>query len=173
MALGKLAFHLLKRPAKPSKRVLGDADASVGDGERDAMVASSSAHSDTAAVRRKLHRIGEQIECDLFERAAVGAQLEFGRYARRQLQLLVLRARRDNPHGFAEQSIETEILEIKPDAPGLDLRHVENIVDDLKQILAAAADIAAVFMIFFGTKGAEHSRFHDFGKADDGIERRA
>ena len=122
------------------------------------MVASSSAHGDAAARRRKLHRIGEQIERDLLERAAVGAQLQFGRYASRQLQLLVLRARSNNAHGFVEQRIEAEILKIEPDAAGFDLRHVENVVDDLKQILPAAADIVAIFVIFFGTKRAEHAR---------------
>ena len=40
MALGKLAFDLLERPAELGQRVLGDADAGVGDGEHDAMVAS-------------------------------------------------------------------------------------------------------------------------------------
>ena len=100
-------------------------------------------------------------------------RLQFGRYASCQLQLLVLRACRDNAHGFVEQRIELEILEIEPDAAGLDLRHVENVVDDLKQILAAAADIAAIFMIFFGAERAEHAGFHDLGKSDDGVERRA
>ena len=50
MALGELAFHLLERPAELGERVLGDADAGVGDGEHDAVAGGASAHGDAAAL---------------------------------------------------------------------------------------------------------------------------
>ena len=82
-------------------------------------------------------------------------------------------ARGDHAHGFGEQRVEVEVLEIEADAAGFDLRHVEDVVDDLEQILPAAADVAAIFVIFLRAERAEHAGFHDFGEADDGVERRA
>ena len=93
--------------------------------------------------------LDKQIEHDLLERAAVGAQPELGRNLRDQLELLVLRARRDDAHGFGQQGIEVELLEIEADAAGLDLGHVENVVDDVEQILAAAADVACNIRCIF------------------------
>src|SRR5512137_2684795 len=71
MAFGELALHLLKRTPESGQGVLGNSDAGVGDGERNAMVGSSPAHRNTAAGRRKFHRIGEQVECNLLARAAM------------------------------------------------------------------------------------------------------
>ena len=73
----------------------------------------------------------------------------------------------------ASKRIEIEVLEVQPNAAGLDFRHVENVVDDVEQILSAAVDIAAIFVIFVGPERSEHARLHDLGKADDGVERRA
>ena len=87
--------------------------------------------------------------------------------------MFVLRARRDHALGFGQQRIEVELLEIEPDAAGLDLGHVENVVDDVEQVLPAAEDVAAIFAILVGAERAEHARLHDLGKPDDGIERRA
>ena len=60
-----------------------------------------------------------------------------------------------------KDAIELHVLGRKPDAAGLDLRHVENVVDDVEQILAAFADVAGIFLVFFGAERPEHRRFHD------------
>ena len=39
--------------------------------------------------------------------------------------------------------------------------------------MAAGQDVVAVFGVFFRTQRAEHAAAHDFGKSDDGVERRA
>ena len=96
-----------------------------------------------------------------------------GRYARGDVELLFLGTRGDHAHGFAEQRIEREVLEVETDAAGLDLRHVEDVVDDFEQILPAAADVAAVLVIFLRAERPEHVGFHDLGETDDGVERRA
>ena len=88
-------------------------------------------------------------------------------------ELLFLGARGDHAHGLTEQRIEREVLEVEADAAGLDLRHIEDVVDDLEQILPAAADVAAIFVIFLGTERPEHIGFHDLGESDDRVERRA
>jgi hypothetical protein len=66
-----------------------------------------------------------------------------------------------------------QFLKIEPQTARFDLRHIEDVVDDVEQIAAAVHDIAAIFVIFLRAQLAEHSRFHDLGKADDGVQRRA
>ncbi len=56
---------------------------------------------------------------------------------------------------------------------GLDLRHVENIVDDVEEMLAAIVDVAGVFIVLGRAERAEHLVLQDFRKAEDGVERRA
>src|SRR5476649_837070 len=82
-------------------------------------------------------------------------------------------ARRDHAHGLRHNALKRDVLEVELKPAGLDLRHVENVIDDVEQILPALADIAAIFAILVGAKIAEHARLHDFGKSDDCIERRA
>ena len=62
---------------------------------------------------------------------------------------------------------------IEADAAGFDLRHVEDVVDDVEQVLPALVDVAAVFLVLVGAERPEHPGFHDLGEADDGVERRA
>src|SRR5215212_2244271 len=60
-----------------------------------------------------------------------------------------------------------------PDAPGLDPRHVEDVVDDGEEVLAARADVAAVLGVFVRAQRAEDAALHHLREADDGVERRA
>ena len=107
------------------------------------------------------------------KRAAVGAQLQRGRYAGGEPRAAFPARARRRRAWRREQGVELEVLEIEADAAGLDLRHVEDVVDDVEQILPAAADVAAIFVVFLGAERAEHAGFHDLGEADDGVERRA
>src|SRR5581483_2023972 len=79
IALGELAFHLLERPAKLPQRVGRDADAAVGNRDEHVIAGAPAANSDATALGRELHRIGEEIERDLFERATISAQMQIGR----------------------------------------------------------------------------------------------
>src|ERR1700751_2053543 len=126
MALGELTFYLLERPAKPSEGILGNANAGIGDGKCDGIIGCSSSYCDAATCRREFYSVGKQIERNLLQRTTIGTQSELGRNARRDLQLLVLCPCANNAHGFVEQRVEVEVLEIKPDAASLDLRHVED-----------------------------------------------
>jgi hypothetical protein len=45
--------------------------------------------------------------------------------------------------------------------PASIFRHIEDVVDDFKQIVAAGEDILTVFVIFLGAQRAEHSTSHD------------
>ena len=100
-------------------------------------------------------------------------RLEVGRDAGGELELLVAGAGGDDAHRLVEQRVEAEILEVEADAAGLDLGHVEHVVDDVEQVFAARVDVLAVFLVFVGAERAEHAQLHDLREADDGVERRA
>ena len=173
MRLGELALHLLERAPQVLQRVLRDADAGILD--RDVHIAADNpgAHREAPAVGGELHRVGQEIDHDLLDGAAVGAQadrrLDLGLHG----QSLLVDPRRDEPHDVGEERVEIERLERERGAAGLDLRHVENVVDNVEQIAPALADVPAVFEIFGVAERAEHAGLHHFGKSDDGIERRA
>ena len=63
--------------------------------------------------------------------------------------LLVVGARRDDAHGVVEEAAEPDLLDVEPDAAGLDLRHVEDVVDDVEQVLAALVDVACSSSWYF------------------------
>jgi len=67
--------------------------------------------------------------------------------------------------------IERLIVELH--APGLDLRHVEDVVDHVQQVVPAGHDVVAVLLILFGAERAEHSAAHHLGESDDRVERGA
>jgi serine/threonine protein kinase HipA of HipAB toxin-antitoxin module len=92
------------------------------------VIGGTAAHGDLAAGRRELDRVRQEIERDLLERAAVGAQLQIGSDAGAERDVLLLRARRDDAHGFGEQGVERQVLEVEPHAAGFDLGHVEDVV---------------------------------------------
>ena len=58
-------------------------------------------------------------------------------------------------------------------APRFDPGKVENFIDDIEQVLARAVNVVDVFAVGVVADRAEDLRFHHFGKAEDGIERRA
>jgi hypothetical protein len=74
VTLGKLAFDLFKRAPKSGERVAGNTNSGVGDGERDAMISCPSAYGYAATRWCELDSVGEQVQRDLLERAAVCAQ---------------------------------------------------------------------------------------------------
>ena len=76
-------------------------------------------------------------------------------------------------HAIGDDIGEIDAADIERHAAGLDLRHVENVVDDFEQIVAACQDIAGVFLVLGMAERAEQRLLHHLGEADDGVERRA
>src|SRR5689334_12826201 len=76
-----------------------------------------------------------------------------------------LQGRGDGLAGVENLSRELELL-------GLDLGHVEHVVNQVQEMPAALVNHAGVFGVLRG-QGAEHPRPHNVGKADDGVQRRA
>ena len=55
---------------------------------------------------------------------------------------------------------------------GLDLRHVENIIDDVEQEVAARMDVVDILLIAVGTERTECACLNHFRETDDRVERR-
>src|SRR5690606_42160251 len=47
---------------------------------------------------------------------------------------LLFRLHRHHAHGFGDDGVEMQFLEIEPETAGLNLRHVEDVVDDVEEI---------------------------------------
>ena len=92
----------------------------------------------------------------------------------RSLTLAFGGARPDQAHHLVERRVDLQRLAFQLHAARLDLRHVENVVDDIEQELAAAVDVAAnIRCTCREPMRPEHLRLHHFAEADDGVERRA
>src|ERR1700722_113076 len=173
VALGQLAFDLLERPAELVQRIFGNADAGVFDGDGDFAGSHIAAHGHRAAVRREFYGVGKKVQSDLLHRAAVGLKTDRRIDVRCQAEMLLVGPRPYHAQAVGKNRIEVGFLGRQADAAGLDLRHIEDVVDDLEQILAAFADITGIFAVFFRAQRPEHGGFHDLGETDDGVERRA
>ena len=121
----------------------------------------------------EFHRIGKEIEHDLLEQPLVGAHADALGDVGGDLDPLVLGAGGNHTDRVVEEAAEPDLLHVEADAAGLDLRHVEHVVDDVEQVLAALVDVLAVAAILLVADRAEHFRRHDLGEADDGVEWRA
>lgn len=66
-----------------------------------------------------------------------------------------------------------DLVFLKDVAAGLDLGNIEDIVDDVEKMAATAMDVVRIFPVAVAAERAEHFLTHDFGKADNGVERRA
>ena len=159
MALGQLALDLLERPAKPGQRIFRDAYAAIGNGNANPFARRPGANGDAAPFGGELHCIGEEIQHDLLQEPVIGHDADAPDNSSGQRKPLVIRARRNHAHCVVEEGLQLDLLRIEAYAPGLDLRHVKDVVDDLQQILPALMDVAAVLAIFLGPERAEHPRF--------------
>jgi hypothetical protein len=126
-----------------------------------------------AAFGRELDCVRKEIEHDLLEQPGIGDDANAVRDIGGEGEALVVGAGRYDTHGVVEQTADPDLRQVGPDAAGFDLRHVEDVVDHVQQILAALVDVAAIFAVFIGAERTEHRRLHDLGEPDDGVERRA
>ena len=71
-----------------------------------------------------------------------------------------------------EQQPQVEAAQLELHAPGLDLRQVEDVVDQRQQVVARRVDVLQVLELLF-VDLAEHLLGQHLGEADDRVERRA
>ena len=91
-------------------------------------------HDDLAAFR-ELHRVVDQVDQDLSEPQRIADQVRRNIRLRgdQELQILFVRLLTDNGGQIFEDIFETEFGVLDVQLAGLDLREVENVVDDAQQ----------------------------------------
>ena len=159
----------------PLALLLGDADPRVA--HADVHLARCHAprvDRDRPAVRRELDRVAEQVEHHLLELQLVARhRADLGRHVQLQRDALALGALAHHRDAVLEQLARASTapeLELHP--PGLDLRQVEDLVDELEQMAPRVADVADVLLLAL-VELAEHAVQQHVGEADHRVERRA
>ena len=136
IGLGELALDLFEWLAEPPQRIRRDADAGIGDHENDRIRQHVAAHGDPAFVRGELHRVRQQVDEDLLDGAAVGEDGNGASDIGIQRQALVLGAPGHHAQRLRQELRQVELLHVELHAAGLDLRHVEDVVDDFEQVFS-------------------------------------
>jgi hypothetical protein len=145
-----------------------DPDTRVDHGDLHLLVSMDvDARRDPAALRRDLDRVAEQVEDDLLRSDGVlvhrrdpPVDLE------REFLRLVRRERGDDPMDTAYGVFEVEVLRRQLHLARLDLRQVEDLVDQLKLELARRDDVSHVLVLLL-VERAEDLGLQDLGEADD------
>ena len=149
-----------------------DADASVANREMDLVgcVARIDGHDDLADLG-ELHGVGEQVDHHLAQAGDVARDAVGDRRIdqERQLQRLAGGGFGDEVERRLDASPQIERRDFQLEATGVDLREVEDVVDDPEQRLAAGADDLGELPLAGLQVGVEQQPAH----ADHGVHRRA
>ncbi len=169
------AVGLLEGFEDARQRGGGNADAAVDHGEAQqhpaAAVAGAADRQVDHAVIGELDGVADQIDEHLPQPPRIAAQQH--RHVRIELpgqfEPLFRGAHGVEVGEVLKQRQEVEIDHLDGQLPGLDLRVVENVVDDRQQRIGAGADDAGVFALL----GVERRVEQQFGHADDAVHGRA
>ena len=89
-----------------------------------------------------------------------------------QIDPLVMGLEADQAEGGGDRFAGVEAFAGEFEPLGLDLGHVEDVVDQVEQMAASLVDQVGVFEIALG-QGAEHPLAHHVREAEDSVQRRA
>ena len=93
------------------------------------------------------------------------------RHVERERDALARGALADHRDAVLEQVGQGHRREVELHPPGLDLRQVEDLVDELEEVAPGVADVADVLLLALGQL-AEHAVEQHVGEPDDGVQRR-
>ncbi|MCX5743251.1 MAG: hypothetical protein NT062_12225, partial [Proteobacteria bacterium] len=162
-----------ERAEQPVDPIRGDADASVAhaDPQGDELAVGDPVDGDEdVAPLGELHRVRQQVEQHLPDAPEVAADPERGRRIDevRELEPLRRRGRRDQVERGLDALAQVERMELDLELARLDLREVEDVVDDRQQVIAARPDGLDEVALAGVERGVEQQAAH----ADDGVHRR-
>jgi hypothetical protein len=153
--------------------LLRDPDARVDDGDLDAIRRALCADRDGTALPRVLEGVREQVVEDLPQAALVcDDPSELGRPIVAELDALQLRSLLEGHRGVLEGGGELEGSESQLETVGLDLREIEDVVDEREQVVPRTVDVVDVLGLLL-REVPEHPLAQDLREADDGVERRS
>src|SRR5882724_1032285 len=149
-----------------------DTDAVVDDLHQKASVGRDFGDRRHPAARgRELDRVAEQIEEYLPADALVGQdRAQAWSHTVFQQQARVMRALLDHAHGHIDDLRDIARPFVEFEAAGLDLRGVEDAIDDAQQMLAAIPDIAGVLEILVRADRSIQLLADDFRESEDGVQ---
>ena len=151
-----------------------DADARVGDEQRQHVALGPDSDRDAAVARRELERIRQQVDEDLLAGAPVGNKLLQARgIVAHQSDAGLFGLEAENVAAGIDQRAHVEGLGEDVEAAGLDLRHVEDRIDDRQKMLAGRMDDAGIFPALGFVLRHQRVVAEHLGEAEDRVERRA
>src|SRR5712692_9505213 len=170
LAAPRFRLHeLLEDPCLISER---DPNSCVFDRHLDLAVHPDGADVDVTAVRRELHRVGQEVVQDLAELALVSLDLaDIGVDRHRDSDRVLRRALADHRDAAVDERLDGDRTRLELHLPCLDLRKIKDIVDEPQQVLAGREDIARVLHLLL-VQRSEHLLEQDLGEADDRVQRR-
>ena len=153
---------------------LRHADARIGDGNRRAIVGRPRRNEhDAPAFRRKLVRIGKQVDQYLLDTANIDGHLRQDRVGLDFQHLLLLADTRFDKHDTGiDQLPEVAVLLRELEGAALYFRDVEDIRDNVEQVAASARYMGSIFHRLVGGLSVRSDMLDEFREADDGVERR-
>ena len=149
--------------------VFGDADAGVFYKEIYVVVLVDFISERDRAFRCELACVGEEIDEHLAESLAVGHYLEFGHAEHHVEHRVGLHAEFDRVAHGLEDLVDVDLGIFVFQRAGLDLVHVEHVVDELLEQLGVCLDDCAEFLLLFRVGGVHE----EFREPEYGVERRA
>src|SRR3989449_6340813 len=148
-----------------------DADASVAHRDLRGSVGPDGIDRDSAAFGSEFHGIREQVQHDLPNLPLVGDDLPEMLVDRQpQRDAVTSRALAHEGQAALERGRQVERARLELHAAGLDLREVEDVVDEREQMATRRHDVLKILFLF-GVEFAEHPLEEDLREADDRVER--
>src|SRR5262249_39359012 len=121
----------------------------------------------------ELNRVADEIDEDLSQAATIAtAGRQFGRHLDLKGELLVCRQRLKGATDGLGDVLNRVIGQFENQLTGLDLGKVEHVIDESKQVLAVGLKAFEYAKHLLGWLAVSAVR-HQFGVAQDGVERRA
>ena len=169
------AVGLAELLEQPGHLLLAHADAGIGhhEGEEAVVVLLALDVQADLALVGELAGVAQQIEHHLADPGHVRAHApDVVRAADREPVAVLLRERRCGHRQLVDQRLHVDVLEMQLEAPRFDLRQVEDLVDQLQEMVAGAANPAQRLDEVLLTQILGVLLQH-LGDADHGVERRA
>ena len=129
--------------------------------------------ADPDLLGRELDRIRKQVEHHLLEAQFVGGDdVDGGIHVQLQPHGSLCGPLPDHRHAVLERLTDVDKRHVELHPSGLDLREVEDVVEELEQVLARLPDVADVLLLAV-VEITEHPLEEHLGEPDDGVQRRA
>ncbi len=153
----------------------GDADARVGDAQMAELPFGADAHGHAPPSGRELDRVGQQVEQDLLQGATVGVE-EHRRGAIRSVPSAIppaaARSASSSTHSRTIGAA-SDALAVQLELTGLDLRHIQDVADQIQQMRPRTVDEARILFVVRIADRPEHLRLDHLREAEHGVQRRA